>query len=594
MTFRAEPYGVFVDDLTSALTGGITRVPFRFVDEAKPFELDDHDQVVAATVRVHGLAVDRYTRFKNGTDFVVQSGVIVWQVGPAAQNPDEGSTFYASYERVPDPQRPPRLTDRNPGSILRIFAEAMAREYAVISQQLQSVYDAGFLATAQGRDLDQIAALVGLQRRTQLFAVGEVVFSRSTPAPGDISIEQGTKISTAEVPAVTVVTTEGRRLRSGSLSVAVPVQAEVSGGAGIAAANNLTVVNRPILGITSATNPEPLAFRGSTETDAALRRRATHALEGAGRSTGGAIVAALMSVEGIREQDILVEEDHVAFPGIVKVTVAADLDPAHQQQAAQLIDEARPAGIRILHNLLVPAPPARPASPGGGADPGAPPPPAAQDAHFSFVGLAAAVTAASATLSAAAKASLVADVEAAISAYVASKGVGDQVVYNQAVAAVMAVDGVYDVVIDLYPVTAAPGPKTGRMNLTPNPGKRPRLTELDVTLRGALIALDISVAVERKGLAATRDASTAIDEIRTDISGRLNAQLPALTGSVTPGVLQGALPDTETYKVDSLSYTAEFVDEGLQVRTPNREITPEADQVPWVRSVNVNESAIVA
>ena len=48
MTFRAEPYGAFVDDLTTSLTGGITRVRFRNVAEGRPFELDDPDQVVAA------------------------------------------------------------------------------------------------------------------------------------------------------------------------------------------------------------------------------------------------------------------------------------------------------------------------------------------------------------------------------------------------------------------------------------------------------------------------------------------------------------------------------------------------------------------
>jgi uncharacterized phage protein gp47/JayE len=592
MTFRAEPYGVFVDDLTSSLTGGVTRVRFRFVDEAKPFELDDHDQVLGDTVRVQGLAGNQYTRFRNGIDFVVQLGVIVWQTAAGAVNPDPGSFFYASYERVPDPQRPPRLTDRNPGSVLRILAESFAREYTVVSKQLESVYDAGFLATAEGRDLDQIAALVGLQRRTQLFAVGEVVFSRATPAPGDITIEEGTRISTAEVPAVTVATSESRRLRSGSLSVAVPVQAEVTGAAGIAAANTLTVIHRPILGITSAVNPEALAFRGSTETDAALRRRAAHALDGAGRSTGRALVASLLSVEGIREQDVQIEEDHVAFPGVVKVTVAAELDTAHQQAAAELIDETRPAGIRVLHNLSVPTAPGHPVSPGGGAQPGPPSPPTAEDGIFSLVGVVAAVTAASATLSAAAKASLVSDVETAIEAYVGSKGVGEQVVYNQLVASVMAVDGVYDVMVDLYPVTTPPGPRTGRQNLTPSPGKRPRLKELDVTLRGALIALDVGTAVTRKGLAASTDPATALDVIRTDVIARLNAELSAMAGAVTPGALQGILTETDTYKVDDLSYTADFVDEGLRVLSPNKEITPGADQVPWVRSVKVSDAGI--
>ena len=39
MSFRAEPFGVFVDDLVSSLTGGVTREVFRFVPEQEPFRL---------------------------------------------------------------------------------------------------------------------------------------------------------------------------------------------------------------------------------------------------------------------------------------------------------------------------------------------------------------------------------------------------------------------------------------------------------------------------------------------------------------------------------------------------------------------------
>jgi uncharacterized phage protein gp47/JayE len=591
VSFRAEPYGVFVDDLVSAITGGTTRERFRFLLDQGAYELEAGDQSLAATVRVHGLHDDTHTRFRNGIDFTADGGAVVWLAPPVAVPPDEGSWFYASYERVPDPQRPPRLTDRNPGSVLRTLAESFAREYAVLSRQLEQVYDGAFVATAEGRDLDQVAALVGVERRTQLFAVGEVVFSRTTPAPGDILIEEGTRISSSDVPPVTVATTEARRLRTGNLSVAVPVQAEVSGAAGVAPANRLVVIHRPILGITRVTNPEPLAFRGGTETDAALRRRVARALEGAGRSTPGAIVSALLAVDGIREQDVAVQEDHVAFPGVVKVIVAADLDETRRRQAAALIDDVRPAGIRILHNLDVPPPPAPPLSPGGGATPGPPAAPGLVDGAFWPVDVVAAVTPGAADLPAADREALVADVEAAIDAAIEAGGVGQQVVYNQVVAAVMAVAGVYDVVADLFPSGTTPA---GRQNLTPPPGTRPRRGSLDVTLRGALIALDITIAVERKGLAASTDAAQALDAVRTDVIARLNAVLPTLASAITPSTLLGALTDTDTYSVDELGYVAEFLDEGLRILSPNREIQPSADQVPWVRTVIVTDSEIVS
>ena len=283
-------------------------------------------------MRIQGLANVAFFRFGEGTDFsVAADGTITWLAvdpvtpAPGATWPDLGTHFYASYERPRGSQAPPPLTDRNPGSVVRTLAESFAREYAVLSRQLELVYRGAFIDTAEGRDLDQVVALVGVERRGRTFASGEVVFSRSTPSPADIFVPEGTLVSTAEVPAVTVATTDDRTLRSGTLSVAIPVSALVAGPAGVASAGALTVIHRPILGIEAATNPQALTFGGDSETDDSLRRRAARALEASGRATPGAITGALVSVEGIREQDVRIEEDHLAFPGLVKVSVASDL-----------------------------------------------------------------------------------------------------------------------------------------------------------------------------------------------------------------------------------------------------------------------------
>lgn len=588
MSFRAEPFGVFVDDLISSLTGGITRQAFRFLPELAPFRLDPADTVLPQTVRVHGLSGDRHTRFRNGADFDVDHGVIVFRPAPALR-PDVGSWFYASYEPVPDLQAPPRLTDRNPGSVLRTLAESFAREYAVLSRQLEQVYEAAFLDTATGRDLDQLVALVGLGRRAQLVATGEVVFSRSTPAPGEITIEEGTRVSTGDVPGVTVRTSESRTLRTGSLSVTVPVAAEQAGAAGIAPAGSLTVIHRPILGITAVTNPQRTAFGGEPETDDALRRRARHALDLAGGGTTGAIVGALSSVEGIRDLDVRVSEDHLGFPGVVKVTVAVpDLDQARVRRAVELLEEVRPAGIRILHNLdLVPTAVADP-GPGGGADDGPVVPDAdVIDPVFSSMGVVAAVTPRSATLSADEKSALVASVENVIRTFVDSRAVGETVIYNQLVAAVMVTDGVQDVVIDLHRGTI---PAHGRRNLAPSPiATRPRLDRLDVTLRGAPIALDVRVQVERLGEARDVDKDTELADTRADLGTRISAYLGGLSGALTHDGLDTELSDTARYRVDQVSYVAEFVDEGLRVLAQNVEIEAAADQQLWLRALTVTE-----
>jgi uncharacterized phage protein gp47/JayE len=414
-----------------------------------------------------------------------------------------------------------------------------------------------------------------------------VVFSRSSPAAGDIHVPVGTQVSTADAPVVTVETTDDATLRRGTLSVAVPVQAVVEGATGVAPAGALRVVHRPILGVEQVTNPEPLAFAAAAETDDALRRRARLGLDTAGRSTVRALVGALTTVEGIREQDVRVDEDHNAHPGVVKVTVAAELEAGRAAQAARALEDARPAGVRILHNLVVVPPPAEVVGPGGGATPGPVPTVVVEDPLWFPIGVAAVVTPDDADLAPAQKAALRTAVEAAIEAFVGSLGVGDAVVYNRLVSAILDVPGTFDVVLDVAP---AGSPPAGRQNLFPDPPVlRARLDHLDVSLRGALIALDVTVEIERRGLAAASDPAQALANARDEISDRLATTLPTLGGVIDQPTLLGLLDPTEDYVVEDLHYTAEFVDEGLRVVESDRALDPTAEEQPWLRSVVVRE-----
>ena len=78
MSFAAEPYGVFVDDLLSGLTGGVVREEFVFTEEHEPFRLAAGVGTLAGTVRVHGLANGAFRRFADGVDYTVDAGTISW------------------------------------------------------------------------------------------------------------------------------------------------------------------------------------------------------------------------------------------------------------------------------------------------------------------------------------------------------------------------------------------------------------------------------------------------------------------------------------------------------------------------------------
>jgi hypothetical protein len=419
------------------------------------------------------------------------------------------------------------------------------------------------------------------------------VFARSTPAPADIFIPAGTLVSTGQPPPITVETTDAQTLRSGTLSATAPVRARVAGPVGVAAAGSLTVINRPILGIDSVTNPQPLTFGGADETDAALRQRAGRALEASGGATTDAILGALTSVEGIREQDVRIVEDPVASPGLLKISIASTLDDAHAALAAALIEQQRPAGIRVHHNLNVPvATSLAPSSDSHGEDPGpSPPSPPSTDPVWFDIGVSAAVTPASAALTAAQKTALTTAVTNAITAFIASLGVGDTVVYNRLVAAIVDVPGVYDASLDIFQAGVA---TSGRRNLLPMPpDTRPRLqaANLDVRLRGALIALDVSVEVELLGLATLAPLDSAVATIHDDVAQRLQA-LVAAGGTISTATLSGAVPATATYSIKTLSYAAEFLEEGLRVTRESPVFTPTADQQAWIRNVQVKPASV--
>ncbi len=604
MSYAAEPYEVFAEDLLANLTGGVSRVRFTFTDGAGPFELGGDEHADPATVRIHGLVGGEFRRFVAGSDFTVNDETIIWLEDPTDPGvpqpgstwPDEGSDFWVGFERRPGFVEPPVLTDRNPGSITRTLAESMALEYAVLAHQLAAVYDAGFLESAAGRDLDHVVELVGVRRRGRLSASGEITFRRSTPAAADITIPAGALISTAEPPMVTVETVTTTTVRKGTLAATAPVRAQVEGPGGVTGPRTLTVLHRPVLGVEEVVNAQALTFGGSSEPDEQLRARARRALETSGRSTLGALLGALSSLDSIREQDILLEEDHLAFPGVIKLTIAAELDDEVAREASRLIEEYRPAGIRIVHDLPMPAttaPVVGTTEPGGGGD--APTPPGAvTDGVWFDVRMRAVVTPASTELSERERETLAASVTDAIRNGLDDVSVGQPVVYNQLVAAVMAVEGVLDVVVDISPTAAGPEP-SGRVNLRPPTGTRARLAddELEVTLGGALVALDVTVEVERLGASATADAASALQAAQSDIADRLGVALLSPPPIITVEALLGLLPATDDYRVVELGYTAELLEEGLLVERNNVALDLAGAKQPWVRQVVANENVVI-
>jgi phage-related baseplate assembly protein len=601
VTYAAEPYAQFVDDLLLSLTGGVARARFTFASGTTRYPLAPRVPLIPSTLTLFGLAGNEYARFQPGRDFVLTGdSAVEWRAkgdgtpAPDAIWPDEASTFFASYDTAVGTGAAPLLTDRNPGSVTRLLAEAFAREFAVVSKQLESVYDAAFLATSSGRDLDQLVRLVGIERRTRSFATGAVIFSCSAPATGDIPINAGTRLSTGPPPLVVLETSEDRVLRRGDLTVDAPVRAIVAGPGGVVPPRAISVVHRPIIGIAFVSNGQGTTLAGEDESDDALRTRASRALEGAGRATRGALLAALASLPGVKEKFVRLEEDHLARPGVVIANVAAELTSADAARAVVLLEESRPAGVRLLHNID--APPALVAAipPNVVNDPLSGPPSAAVvEGLYQPVRVRALVLPVSPSLGGAERNALQAGVRSAIRTLLADAGIGETIVYNRLVATVMAVEGVLDVAVELY-ARPAPGAIVGarRQNLSPPKTLRPKLGDDDlvVEIASEIVAFDVTVTIALSDFAkATGNAADTLADARAEVMGLLQDRIGAVTPAITPAALLEQVPATVSYRVTALAYTVQYLEAGLLVNEADPTISLAELERPWVRTLRTSE-----
>jgi uncharacterized phage protein gp47/JayE len=608
VTYAAEPYAQFVDDLLTALTGGEIRQRFVFLDEGESFELAAPGPILPATVRVTGQLDGAFHRFRREVDYLLEEGTAIrWQPagagdpGAAAVRPDVGTAFYVNFEtRAPAGVVPP-LTDRNPGSITRLLAESFGREYAVLSRQLEAVYRAGFVDTAGGRDLDQVVRLVGITRHRATVATGSVVFSRSSPAPGEVTVPAGTRLSTSEPPATTFETSEKRTLRRGDLSVEVPVAATAAGGAGVVPAGAITVIHRPILGLESVTNPQATRLGGADETDEALRARARRALEGSGGATRGALLAALTSLPGMSEKDIRIDQDHLAHPGVVRLNAVlpaaaggnggAEDQEALRRRAVELIEQTRPVGVRVLHNLDTAAP-AGEATPGPGEDDPEEAPvglgEAADDDQLMPVGVEAEIAPTTLTLTSEERKDLQSRAEQVVRDFVDRAGIGEVLVYNRLVADLMALPGVLDVSLRMFPESDPTQPP--RRNLFPTDATlKPVLGSLEVAVGGRLVVIHVTVSIRLKGAGLLGDPAANLQAVKIQVESRLRETVPLLDEDLTPASLLRQLAGAETWEALAAHYDVSYMEAGVRVRERDVTVAPTTLERLWIGKVTVTE-----
>lgn len=124
-----------------------------------------------------------------------------------------------------------------------------------------------------GSALDDFVNIFGITRFLATRATGVVTFTRPTPATQPIAVLSGTAVSNNSSPQVVFTTITTSTMPIGSVSVDVPVIAQVGGASGNVVANSITNFQTQISGIASLTNISATSGGNDAESDEALINR---------------------------------------------------------------------------------------------------------------------------------------------------------------------------------------------------------------------------------------------------------------------------------------------------------------------------------
>lgn len=340
ITLITRPYQDVADDLLTAITGGVTNEPVIYDVKSDLYPLSKP----ASDVRgITGEVQGAHFTFRKEADFLFDLGsnAVVWVEGGA--HPDDETTFYVDY--FLQNSRSP-LTDLNVGSVTRTLSEAISREVAVVYEQVNEAYRSAFIESAQGKSLDHVVAILGIQRKTKEFARGLVTFFREASSTGNITIPEGSVLLMSKGEA-RFETTELRTLQRGQARIDVPIQAAegFQGPVGRVEAGKIDTQLAPIEGIDRVINFEATVLGAQDESDDELRARARAVLRALGKGTLMALIRVILEDRGdpVEVWDANSPPDKRSQPGTVTILVEAE--PERMPSLQSVVEETRAAGV---------------------------------------------------------------------------------------------------------------------------------------------------------------------------------------------------------------------------------------------------------
>lgn len=199
------------------------------------------------------------------------------------------------------------LVDFSIGSLLRAITESNASVLQWLQQLIVTLLATTRASTSSGADLDSWMADFGFLRLSASFATGSVTYSRFTPSNSAL-IPIGSLVSSTDGSqqfSVTIdaanplysATLGGYLVPSGTATATVPVIASTAGAAGNALVGTVTVIVGSISGIDTVTNIAVFTNGVDPESDSAFRARFILWVQSLSKGTKAAIGYALASMQ---------------------------------------------------------------------------------------------------------------------------------------------------------------------------------------------------------------------------------------------------------------------------------------------------------
>lgn len=199
------------------------------------------------------------------------------------------------------------LVDFTIGSLLRAITESNASVLQWLQQLIVTLLATTRASTSSGADLDSWMADFGFFRLSASFATGSVTYSRFTPTNSAL-IPIGALVGSTDGSqqyAVTIDTTNalynatlgGYLIPAGTASATVPVMASTAGAAGNALIGTVTIIVGTISGVDTVTNSAVFTNGVDPEGDSAFRARFVLWVQSLSKATKAAIGYALSSMQ---------------------------------------------------------------------------------------------------------------------------------------------------------------------------------------------------------------------------------------------------------------------------------------------------------